>query len=65
MLAAVKVVVATVPVTLPTMLPIKPFVDVTGPENVVDAMMIPYIQVGHISLYVVSRDCLMHRITPE
>jgi len=55
----------TLPVVLPVTAPIKPFVDVTGPENVVDAMIVPYIQVGHISLYVVSRDCLMHRITPE
>ena len=61
MLAAVKVVLVTVPVKEP----IKPFVDVTGPENVVDAMIFPYIQVECISLYVVSRDCLMHRITPE
>jgi hypothetical protein len=40
-------VTATVaPVTLPVTLPIKPFVDVTGPEKVVDAMIVPYIQVG-------------------
>jgi len=53
---------ATLPVTLPVILPIKPLVDVTGPEKVVDAMIVPYIQVKCISLYVVSRDCLMHRI---
>jgi hypothetical protein len=45
--------------------PIKPFNDLTGPENVVNAMIFPYIQVKCISLYVVSRDCLMHRISPE
>ena len=44
---------------------IKPFNDLTGPENVVNAMIGPYIQVECISLYVVSRDCLMHRITPD
>jgi hypothetical protein len=49
---------------LPVRAPIKPFVDVTGPEKVVDAIIFPYIQVKCISLYVVSRDCLMHRITP-
>jgi len=43
----------------------KPFCDTTGPENVVVAMMVPYIQVKCISLYVVSRDCLMHRIGPD
>jgi hypothetical protein len=43
----------------------KPFCDTTGPENVVVAMIFPYIQVKCISLYVVSRDCLMHRISPE
>jgi hypothetical protein len=51
----------TLPVTFPVTAPIKPFVDVTGPEKVVDAMIFPYIQVECISLYVVSRDCLMHR----
>jgi hypothetical protein len=40
-------------------------IDLTGPENVVNAMIFPYIQVKCISLYVVSRDCLMHRISPE
>jgi len=44
---------ATLPVTLPVKSPIKPLVDVTGPEKVVDAMMVPYIQVRRISLYVV------------
>jgi hypothetical protein len=43
----------------------KPLLDTTGPENVVVAMIFPYIQVKCISLYVVSRDCLMHRKTPE
>ncbi len=43
----------------------KPFKDTTGPENVVRAMIFPYIQVKCISLYVVSRDCLMHRISPD
>jgi len=46
---------------LPVTAPIKPFVDVTGPEKVVDAMIFPYIQVKCASLYVVSRDCLAHR----
>jgi len=32
----------------------KPFKDTTGPENVVRAMIFPYIQVKCISLYVVS-----------
>jgi hypothetical protein len=32
------------PVTLPVTAPIKPFVDVTGPEKVVDAMMILHIE---------------------
>jgi len=37
---------AVSPVTLPVNAPIKPFVDVTGPEKVVDAMIFPYMQVG-------------------
>jgi len=49
------------PATLPVRAPIKPLVDVTGPEKVVDAMIFPYIQVKCINRYVVSRDCLMHR----
>jgi len=28
-------------------------------------MIFPYIQVRRINLYVVSRDCLMHRISPD
>jgi hypothetical protein len=32
----------------------KPLLDMTGPENVVFAMIFPYIQVKCISLYVVS-----------
>jgi hypothetical protein len=57
--------VAVVTVTGEEAVPeIKPLLDTTGPENVVVAMMCPYIQVECISLYVVSRDCLMHRITP-
>ena len=33
-------------VTAPVMPPMKPFVDVTGPEKVVDAMMIPHMRYG-------------------
>jgi hypothetical protein len=43
----------------------KPFCDMTGPENVVFAMIFPYMQVGRICLHVVSRDCQIHRKTPE
>jgi hypothetical protein len=39
----------------------KPFCDMTGPENVVFAMMCPYMQVRRICLHVVSRDCQIHR----
>ena len=42
--AAAKVLTVAVPVTEPTKLPMKPFVDVTGPEKVVDAMMIPHMR---------------------
>jgi hypothetical protein len=35
----------------------KPLLDMTGPENVVFAMMFPYMQVGVFCLHVVSRDC--------
>jgi hypothetical protein len=41
--------------------PIKPLRDETGPENVVNAMIFPYMQVRRINLHVVSRDCLIHR----
>ena len=57
--------VVCVTVTAPTRLPIKPFVDVTGPENVVVAMIFPYMQVWRICLHVVSRDYQIHRITPD
>jgi hypothetical protein len=33
--------------------------------NVVFAMIFPYMQVRRISLHVVSRDCLIHRESPE
>jgi hypothetical protein len=36
---------------------IKPLLDMTGPENVVFAMMFPYMQVRVFCLHVVSRDC--------
>jgi uncharacterized protein YsxB (DUF464 family) len=36
---------------------IKPFCDMTGPENVVFAMIVPYMQVRVFCLHVVSRDC--------
>jgi hypothetical protein len=44
--AAVKVLaaVAVVFVTGPVIAPMKPFVEVTGPEKVVDAMMIPHMR---------------------
>jgi hypothetical protein len=35
--------------TLPVKAPIKPLVDVTGPEKVVDAMIFPYMQVMRLS----------------
>jgi hypothetical protein len=35
----------------------KPLLDMTGPENVVFAMMFPYMQVRVFCLHVVSRDC--------
>jgi hypothetical protein len=37
---AVSVVAATAPVTVPVTAPMKPFVDVTGPEKVVLAMIV-------------------------
>jgi hypothetical protein len=37
--AAAKVVTEAKPVTEPVKLPIKPFVDVTGPEKVVEAIL--------------------------
>jgi len=39
----------------------NPLVDVTGPLKVVEAMMVPYMQVRRISLHVVRRDGLIHR----
>jgi hypothetical protein len=44
--AAVKVLAAVrvVFVTGPVMPPMKPFVEVTGPEKVVEAMMIPHMR---------------------
>jgi hypothetical protein len=35
----------------------KPLLDMTGPENVVFAMIFPYMQVRVFCLHVVSRDC--------
>jgi hypothetical protein len=35
----------------------KPLLDMTGPENVVFAMIVPYMQVRVFCLHVVSRDC--------
>jgi hypothetical protein len=40
---------AMLPVTLPVKAPIKPLVEVTGPEKVVDAMIFPYMQVMRLS----------------
>jgi hypothetical protein len=41
---AVRVVAATAPVTAPVTAPTKPLVEVTGPEKVVEAMMIPHMR---------------------
>jgi hypothetical protein len=42
------------PVTLPVMLPIKPFVDVTGPVKVVDAMIFFLLHKFHLLVYATS-----------
>jgi hypothetical protein len=65
--AAVKVLAAAAVlfVTGPVIAPMKPFTEVTGPEKVVEAMMISSHAIRRICLHVVSRDCQIHRKTPE
>jgi hypothetical protein len=49
--------VNVVTVSKPVIAPIKPLVDVTGPENVVEAILIPHMRVVDMCLHVVSRNC--------